>query len=111
MKDYTYICNICGRVLEKDTHPWGEDGAEPYDFHCCDEGMERVFNSEFVNISMGEHERYSTSMGCLPSEVERMTKAYPGSEYVMKDGMAQLKIKSRTHKKYEMKRRGYSELD
>lgn len=111
MKDWTFICEVCGSTIEYDYSPFDDDNNRVYKTTCCNKAMSRANYNKLVNISMGEHERFSTSMGCLPHEVPRMMKAYPGSEYVVKDGMAQLKIKNRTHKKYEMKRRGYAELD
>ncbi len=59
---------------------------------------------------VGEYE--TAPMSCLPSEVPRMMKAYPGSEYrVTDDGLAHLVVHHRQHKLQELKRRGYSELD
>lgn len=68
---------------------------------------ERV-KTDFVNIAFPEKERWSWAMGCNPEEIPNMVKKYPGSEY-NPDG--QLKIRNRTHKKYEMKRRGIKERD
>ena len=53
-------------------------------------------------------ERFSSTMGCNPNEVEKFRKLYPESTYTP-DG--RLVIQSRQHKKQEMRRRGYQELD
>jgi len=53
-----------------------------------------------------DKERFSEAMGVAPNQVQEAMKIYPGSEYT-KDG--RLKIKNRAHKKFEMKRRGYTE--
>lgn len=60
-----------------------------------------------VDGLMGDNVRWSDSMGCNPCEIPNMMKHFPGSEY---NSEGQLKIKNRTHKKKEMRRRGYVEL-
>ena len=112
MLDFTFICNVCGNVVEHDYCPFDDNNNRVYETECCDTAMERTNFNKFFNISFGEHERFSRSMSCLPEEIPRMVKAYPGSEYVVREaGVAELRIKNRTHKKYEMRRRGYNELD
>ena len=62
---------------------------------------------KFVNISYGEHERYSRSMGVPPADIEKYQKMYPGSEY---NSNGDLRIKNYTHREYERKRRGMVDL-
>lgn len=57
---------------------------------------------------IAENPRWSDSLGCTPEEIPEFKKLYPGSEY-SPDG--RLLIKNRAHKKFEMRRRGYAELD
>lgn len=62
---------------------------------------------KFVNISYGEHERWSRSMGCPPADIAEYQKKYPGSEY---NSNGDLRIKNYTHRNYEMKRRNMVDL-
>lgn len=65
-----------------------------------------------VDALMVEHERLSNAMACLPSEIPRMMKAHPGSEYkVCDDGLARLVIKNRHEKIKALKSRGYVEYE
>ena len=75
-------------------------------------GHEREDNSINIDGTSRGSERLSGVMSCLDSEIPKMMKAHPGSEYV-KDGtgVARLRIKNRQHKKFEMKRRGYEEFE
>jgi len=105
----TFDCKFCSFVEEY------EDFVAP---RLCPECGGRCYTLRFghkvkentVNIdgtSRGA-ERYSHSMGCQPHEVAKFEKLYPGSKYTP-DG--RLVIKNRQHKRQEMKRRGYDELD
>jgi len=71
-------------------------------------GKGREDSSVNIDGTSRGKERYSSSMGCNPHEVEKFKKLYPGSEYTP-DG--RLVIQNRQHKKSELKRRGYNELD
>jgi len=53
--------------------------------------------------------RWSKSMGCAPKEIPEFERIFPGSSYHPETG--DLFIKNRQHKKFEMKRRGWNELD
>jgi len=107
MKDFTFICPICNYILEQDDSP---DCTPTCGCTGDWEFMKRVFPKQNINIDGTSRgvERYSHSLGCNPQEIHKFEKLYPGSEYTP-DG--RLIIKNRQHKKQEMKRRGYSELD
>ena len=60
-----------------------------------------------VNTDMVENPRWSESMGVTPEQIPEAMRTFPGSEY---DSEGRLLITSRKHKKFEMKRRGYTEI-
>jgi hypothetical protein len=83
---------------------------QPYISCKCDEcGMKarRSFRDEQKNTDCVHNERWSDSMGVQPHQVAEAEKTFPGSTY---NEEGQLLIKSRKHKKHEMKRRGYAEI-
>lgn len=61
---------------------------------------------DFVNISLNNNERWSTSMGVPAGQVEQFSKRFPNSTY-SPDG--RLLIKNRADKKRQMKERGFIE--
>lgn len=73
----------------------------------CGGRARRNIGLEGVNTDVGDHVRWSDSMGVNPEQIPLAVKTFPGSEY---DHEGRLKIKNRKHKKLEMKRRGYVEL-
>jgi hypothetical protein len=74
----------------------------------CRGVAERSYSDERVNTDCVDRERYSNAMGVNPGQIDEAQRTFPGSTYD-KDG--RLLIKNRAHKKFEMKRRGYAELD
>jgi hypothetical protein len=61
-----------------------------------------------VNTDLVNNERWSDAMGVVPNQIPEAERTFPGSKY---DSDGRLLIKNRRHKLYEMKRRGYAELD
>jgi hypothetical protein len=105
MPIYCYKCKN-GHVTEKFVaamHPYVSCDCET-----CGRKARRSFSDEMFNTDLVNNERVSESMGVQPHQIQEAMKTFPGSEYT-KDGG--LKIHSRKHKKEEMKRRGYVELD
>jgi hypothetical protein len=104
MPIYCYKCKE-GHVTDKYVA-----AMQPYISITCDCGRKarRSFMDEQVNTDMVHNERLSESMGVQVDQIPEAMKTFPGSEY-NSDGA--LKIKSRKHKLFEMKRRGYVELD
>ena len=60
-----------------------------------------------VSTDLVNNERFSEAMGVQPHQIDEAMQKFPGSEY---NAEGALKIESRKHKLYEMKRRGYAEL-
>lgn len=104
-----FYCSCCDFVegYTNDDEPMEcpKCGSKWYTLHFGKKQEDRSVNID--GTSRG-NERLSSSLGCNPNEINKFKKMYPGSEYTP-DG--RLVIKSRQHKKYEMKRRGYAELD
>jgi hypothetical protein len=67
-----------------------------------------IFDFKGVNNVAENNPRWSASMGCSPEEIPLFQKLYPESEYHPETG--DLLIKNRSHKKFEMKRRGFNEF-
>lgn len=88
-----------------------EEGLDPALCPECGSKCYEISWGKPRGMSMRQHELLSNAMACLPDEVPTMMKHYPDSEYVIQDGIAKLKVKNWHHKKKEMKRRGYAELD
>jgi len=107
---YQYKCTGCGKSFERYSTI-----ADRNEYKVCDECGEYANRDvECELASMGEfdatckeHERWSWSMGVNVKDIPKMQAMYPGSDYHPKTG--QLKVKSRAHKLFEMKRRGFEE--
>jgi len=74
----------------------------------CGERASRDISLEHIHTDCGDAERWSDAMGINLDQIAQAMKTFPGSEYNQE---GQLKIKNRNHKKLEMKRRGYVELN
>ncbi len=109
MPIYCYKCPD-GHLMEVFTHYYKPPRTSKC--HYCGKRAKRNMGAEHVNTDCGDHERVSGSMGIAANQLELAMKTFPGSDYVP-DGAGgfNLKIKNRAHKKVEMARRGYVELD
>jgi len=74
----------------------------------CSKRATRNRSAEHVHTDMVSRPRTSEAMGVMPHQIEEAMRRFPGSRYTP-DGA--LCINNRKHKKMEMKRRGYVELD
>lgn len=106
---YDYYCEECQTKFESFSSIAGRN--RPKTCPKCKAKATRDFKSELANMGhvdemMRENERWSWSMGCNPNNIKEMCRKYPGSEY---NERGQLRIKSRTHKLHEMRRRNYEE--
>lgn len=106
MPIYVYRCTVCGKATE-DFRPVPEPRVL-IECSACGQAAERSYSDERVNTDMIDNERWSESMGVAPNQVAEARRLFPDSTY---DKQGRLLIRSRSHKKQELKRRGYAELD
>ena len=72
--DWTFVCEVCNRVLEADAPPGLENTR------CCDEYMQRVFpNHKQFNIVGAAylHTKYSDSLAVSISQIEEHKQMHP----------------------------------
>lgn len=106
---YTYKCDKCDKVFDQIEEIRDRDKQQTCE---CGGKASRDVETELNNTSdisaMQSHERFSFAMGVNKRQIPQAMKKYPGSEY---DSRGFLKIKSRKHKLFEMKRRGLIEFE
>lgn len=107
---YSYKCDRCGYIF--DEH---RPAARRNDAAKCPEclgpagrSFKETIKDSKIDATMKENERWSISMGVPPSQVNEFRRRFPTSTY---DDRGRLLIKNREHKKAEMKRRNFIELD
>lgn len=123
-----YYCKKCHEIYEYKASPfelkcvlnpilaikkeWDEeDWKAPIALCHCGGEIDAGHPKNFANISMGEHERLSWSLGCDEAQLPEMQKIHPGAEWRQspEGGGYQMIIKNRTEKKKRMKERGFEE--
>ena len=101
---YEYKCGVCEHITSD--FRGVEDRDNPVVCEICGCVAKKIIS--LPNADLPDNERWSWSMGVNPKQVSEAMNVYPGSEYNKK---GQLKIKNRTHKLREMKRRGLVEQE
>jgi len=78
--DWTFVCEQCRRVLEKDMSPFDDNMNRVYSTECCDKYMQRVFpNHKQFHILGAPYIRtkYSDSLAVSISQIEEHKKMHP----------------------------------
>ena len=77
--DWTFVCEICERVIEKDEDPYDGD----YNTECCGESMQRIYpNHKQFHIIGAAYMRtkYSDSLAVSMSQIAEHREKFPGIE-------------------------------
>lgn len=75
--DFTFRCNVCDRILEKDVDPYEGNG---YSVKCCGGCMDRVYAPfKRINIGGGTYMRtkYSDSLAVSPRQIAEHKALFP----------------------------------
>ena len=109
MPEYAYVCKKCKKEFKDFNTISGRDEAE-----CeCGAAAKRDFELELklsrsLEISAGDNERWSKSIGVPASQVEEFRKRFPKSVY---NENGDLLIRNRKDKLRQCAERGFEELD